>query len=696
MKKRLIYIMTLAALLIMAGCRQDEVIFLSEDEPLTPPQSGAAVTGFYQLNEGNMGMNRATLDYFDYTTGRYHRDIFSARNPQVVKELGDVGNDLQVYGNKLYAVINVSNLVVVFDVKTARMLQQITVPNARYMAFYEGKAYVSSYAGKVAVDPNAEQGMVVEIDTTSLQLTGRQVTVGYQPEEMAVWKGKLYVANSGGYRHPQYDRTVSVIDLQSFTEVKKIDVDINLHRMQVDKEGDIYVSSRGNYADIPSRLYVIDSGRDEVKQRIDMPVNGMTLCGDSLYFYSVVTNRATSTHQVKYGIWNTHDDRLVTDHLITDGTEKSIMLPYGIGVNPETKEILIGDAQNYVVTGFIYCYRPDGKLKWKTEAGNIPGHFAFVREGLTTSTSTPPTPAAVTSHIKKVYDYRPAPGQHVNTMPQWQAGDTQEQMNAKVLNNIGEGKEGMITLGGYGGYVIVGFDQPIVNREGQRDFRIKGNFYYMNEQPDPTRKAGNSEPGIVMVSYDANNNGLPDDDWYELAGSEYHKNSTLKQYQITYHRPTSHTPKSDPNHAYIIDKEHVKWTDNQGSTGYIPQNSWHQQSYYPAWIASETLSFTGTLLPPNGVQYAVANSEQAPTGKTTYQPEFWALYPYAWGYADNAENHAEGSTFDIDWAVDKHGSKVSLRRIDFIKVYTGVQQVCGWLGDTSTEITGIVDLNRVK
>lgn len=191
-----------------------------------------------------MGMNRASLDYFDYTTGIYTRDLYSERNPQIVKELGDVGNDIKIYGSKAYAVINCSNFIEVFDVETTRHIDTIQVPNCRYMAFHEGKAYVSSYAGKVAIDPNAEIGFVAEIDTATLKLT-RKVAVGYQPEEIVIHNGKLYVANSGGYRVPDYDRRVSVVDLKTFRKIKDIDVAINLHRMQLDKRGYIYVSSRG-------------------------------------------------------------------------------------------------------------------------------------------------------------------------------------------------------------------------------------------------------------------------------------------------------------------------------------------------------------------------------------------------------------------------------------------------------------------
>ena len=379
--KKIHFIYLLILFMSLSACREDEQIFLSDSVQVALPMVGTRIKGFYQLNEGNMGMNRASLDYFDYTTGYYTRDIFSERNPEIVKELGDVGNDIKVYGQKVYAVINVSNLIVVFDVRTARRIKEIEVPNCRNLAFWKDKAYISSYAGPVQIDPNAEVGFVAEIDTASLEVT-RKVSVGYQPEEMVVHNEKLYVANSGGYRAPDYDRTVSVVDLETFREEKKIDVAINLYRMAIDERGDIYVSSRGDYKNTPSNLYVIDSTTDEVKQCLDIPVGGMCVDGDKLYYYSVAYSMTSGGNKVTYGILDTRTKKQITDLIITDGTDKDIMIPYGIAVNPETKEIFMSDAQNYVVTGFVYCFSPEGKLKSKTEGGNIPGHFAFITESL--------------------------------------------------------------------------------------------------------------------------------------------------------------------------------------------------------------------------------------------------------------------------------------------------------------------------
>ena len=118
--------MLVTALFLLYGCRTDEVILPPEEE-----QKGevvkSEVVGCYLLNEGNMGSNKATLDYYDFTTATYTRNIYSAANPDIPQSLGDVGNDLKVYGNRLYAVINASNLIEVMNAKTAKHIGTIEV-----------------------------------------------------------------------------------------------------------------------------------------------------------------------------------------------------------------------------------------------------------------------------------------------------------------------------------------------------------------------------------------------------------------------------------------------------------------------------------------------------------------------------------------------------------------------------------------
>lgn len=370
----------LVAGICFSACRDDEDPILPPTlTPVAPSQSGE-IKGFYLLNEGNMGSNKASLDYFDYESGTYFKNIFPQRNPNVVKELGDVGNDIRIYGDKLYAVINCSHLVEVMDVNTARHIATIPIPNCRYITFHGGYAYISSYAGPVLIDPNARLGYVAKVDTASLHVVDT-CTVGYQPEEMVVRNEKLYVANSGGYRIAQYDNTVSVIDLPSFEETKKITVAINLHRMALDSDGNIYVTSRGDGKSVRSNTYIIDH-RDLVSDNLQLPANDITICGDSLYAYGTEKNEEAKRNITSYTIVNTKTKTIVSRNFITDNSHLKIETPYGIAVNPITREIYITDAKNYITPGTLYCFAPDGKKKWEVTTGDIPAHIAFTRKKL--------------------------------------------------------------------------------------------------------------------------------------------------------------------------------------------------------------------------------------------------------------------------------------------------------------------------
>lgn len=384
---RNIQLLGLLLLLLLSSCRKDE--FREEIIPATWTKvtDGITVTeggikGFFLLNEGNMGSNKATLDYFDYETGYYRKNIFAERNPGVVKELGDVGNDIQIYGDKLYAVINCSHFIEVMDVNTAKHLAVISIPNCRYIVFKDGYAYVSSYAGPVQIDPNARLGYVAKVDTASLKVVA-ECTVGYQPEEMVIVDNKLYVANSGGYRVPNYDNTVSVIDLETFTETKKIEVAINLHRMEKDNSGNIYVSSRGDYYGTPSRTLILNPRTERISDVLNpLPCSNMTLCGDFLWLYSTEWNYTTHSNTITYAKVDTRTQKVVTKNFITDGTEKRITVPYGLAVNPENGEFLATDAGNYVTPGTLYCFNPDGTKKWEVETGDIPAHIVFTHKRL--------------------------------------------------------------------------------------------------------------------------------------------------------------------------------------------------------------------------------------------------------------------------------------------------------------------------
>jgi len=384
MKRFSLFYLACLILAVASSCREDFYIIPSQNQDTGVAPTRGDIVGMYVLNEGNMGSNKASIDFLDLDenkpTVHYHRNIYSERNPNVVKELGDVGNDIKIYGSKLWIVVNVSNKVEVATVDSCKRITQINIPNCRYLVFKDGFAYVSSYVGPVKLDQDVPLGMVYKVDTVDFKKKD-SVVVGYQPEELCIVDNKLYVANSGGYRAPNYDNTLSEIDLTTFKEIRKIKVGLNLHHCQVDHYGQIWVSSRGNYNDVPSRIYWLYKGHNQVYEvidSIDTPVSGLSIVGDSLYYYGSAWNNATKQNTISYGLINVRTHQTIDTNLFSSPEVKSITMPYGIMVNPIERDFYLMDAKNYVSSGSLLHFKPDGTHDFTVQTGDIPGHATFV------------------------------------------------------------------------------------------------------------------------------------------------------------------------------------------------------------------------------------------------------------------------------------------------------------------------------
>lgn len=279
-----------------------------------------------------------------------------------------------------------------------------------------------------------------------------------------------------------------------------------------------------------------------------------------------------------------------------------------------------------------------------------------------------------------VFEWCPAPGQFIgdNSAAGGMMGNPSSPEAACTWALERLKAENFVSLGAFGGYIIVGFDHSIPAREATYDFSIRGNAF-LNAV---TGTGGSNEPGIVYVMQDVNGNGLPDDEWYELRGSEASDGNTWRDYAVTYYRPAGAAM-------------NVQWTDNRGNAGtvkYLP--SFHRQPYYyPSWISAQSYTLRGTRLAPRVSQDAV-------TG-------MWNSMPYAWGYADNMgsdllddsdvySESGESNGFNIANAVYPDLSPVKLKYIDFIKVQTGVNASIGILGEVSTEVLGFTDLSIAR
>lgn len=276
--------------------------------------------------------------------------------------------------------------------------------------------------------------------------------------------------------------------------------------------------------------------------------------------------------------------------------------------------------------------------------------FAVLATALTSAAQTLPQNGEAGKYLYQVDEYKPAPGQFTNALPQATAEDTPATIAQRLTEAYQSNHNTMITLGAWGGYVTFRFDHSVYNTDGA-DIYIGGNAF-----------TNSAEPGIVMVAQDADHDGQPDE-WFELAGScDTAAVKPVYNYSLTY---------------YYDPMQNVRWADNQGNTGTVDRNSFHQQEYFPLWLASaDSITFTGTRLPDN----------VAKNGNTFILPA------YDWGYTDNkANSDSVANSFDISNAVDSNRNPVALKYVDFVRVYSAMNQKAGWLGETSTEFTGAED-----
>lgn len=241
------------------------------------------------------------------------------------------------------------------------------------------------------------------------------------------------------------------------------------------------------------------------------------------------------------------------------------------------------------------------------------------------------------ARFTEVFEYIPAPGQFVN----FPIGSTEADALAKG-KTILDPSTPYLSLGAYGGYVVIGFDHSVENVPGEYDLILQGNSF-----------AGSSEPGIVWVMQDENGNGLPDDTWYELKGSATAEEMSCK-YVITYYRPTQ-------------ERGNAIWSDNYGNAGSVDANGYHGQTFFfPMFIEEDFMHF-GTRL----------------ASKVEIRGGLWYNGEYDWGYVDNYGS--DNSCFKIDNAIQVDGSPANLKYIDFVMIQTSVNQKAGVLGESSTE-----------
>lgn len=333
-----------------------------QQSPVTPDPSGEAMGRAIVLNEGIWGGNNASLSLVDLDNGTATNDWFASVNG---RGLGDVAQDMLLYGSKVYVSVWASNSIEVIDTASGTSTRIDMGSRApRYIAADGGKLYVSCYS------PHS----VVRIDTATREIEATCVLGEFNPEGVAVEGGKLFVASSNvsdEQMNYSYDNKLYVVDLSSFANPTAIEVGSNPQKVMSLGNGKVLVNYWGDYAANPSGSAVVDAASLSVVQT-NQPMNNMTVAGGKVYGYS-----------------NDYDENwnAVTNFFVMDANTLTVVPmqfagvsgPYAIAVHPATGNIFIATDGNYSSNGTLYCFKTDGAGRlWSREMGMLPSKVVFL------------------------------------------------------------------------------------------------------------------------------------------------------------------------------------------------------------------------------------------------------------------------------------------------------------------------------
>ena len=316
----------------------------------------------YILNEGVWGGNDAELSRYSVEDDAIINGYFAEKNG---RGLGDVANDIEIYGGKMYVVVNCSNTVEVIDPKTGNSIQQIPLSGKqpREVAFYEGYAYVSCY-----------DKTVVKIDTASLSIVAQCQTEGGKCEDLYALNGYLYVVHAwdqDATGATYYDSTMSVINLSTFAVEGKITIGINGKSVKYIGNDRIMVSCNGNYNDIPSSLSIVNLSSRQV-EKVALEVSNFAIHNDE---YAIVYSYNWGTGQQ---VFTKLDLNTLSQTAWNYTGSQTLVSPYGISIDPATEDVYVTDAQNYQSNGDIYRFDKNGNYIASQECGIGPSKIVFL------------------------------------------------------------------------------------------------------------------------------------------------------------------------------------------------------------------------------------------------------------------------------------------------------------------------------
>lgn len=334
----------------------------SDPKFVQEPPTSLVSENILVCNQGNVGADNGQLSYYNAITGTITNSWF--RNVNSAK-LGDAPNDVIQVNDTLIAIaVSGSNIIQYIHPDGTTCGATENIPNNRRLCADKDYLYVTSYA-HVCGSQTFTKGYVAKVDLRTKEVVAT-CEVGWEPDGISLYDGKLYVANTGGYSYSEphdYESTVQVVDANTMKSIKTIETGwLNLYGNISQAGPYLCINSCGDYYSVPAKTVILDCNTETVTT-FDFPCTYSTT--DGKLFYSVGSIYSYETGKNTYYI-NTIDpeNKKVSAGIYNDAiTEKikELDVPYSLYMSPYTGNIYFTDAKDYVSSGYVYGYTKEGK-----------------------------------------------------------------------------------------------------------------------------------------------------------------------------------------------------------------------------------------------------------------------------------------------------------------------------------------------
>lgn len=363
MKSKSLLVFSIVAAAIVVGCSKENASNYTKFTGIeVEVGENEGVNRLLVLNEGAYPSS-SVLDLLDFKSKTYSADVFGQANPDITQGIGNTGNDIALIGDKIWALMNASNQVVVMDKYTLKVDKILDVDSPRFIATDGSYAYITSFGSAVYGAAKSEDGYLYRIRLSDYYST--RVAVGPQPEGVAVHGDKVYVANSGGYNATK-DNRIFVFDISSGAQLKTIELPVANLKNIFAGDDKLWVTTYDIYAadySIEALAQLCSVNYDGTgAEVIAMSPTYAAQFGDTVYIFCY---GMVSTLSLKTG-------KIDTDFLKDTSLENAMI--GGLAVNPVTGDMMVSDAK-YTGNSSVICVDKDLKDKWKVETGVGAGHL---------------------------------------------------------------------------------------------------------------------------------------------------------------------------------------------------------------------------------------------------------------------------------------------------------------------------------